>query len=171
MDKVLVQHIVKPHTVFVKVSQDGNKFAKKLVDSGRKANSRVATFVGVRGEDGMVRVGWSVVKFHVGDKFNADTGIAFAMQKALVPEEICDKVDHKYGLRKDFQIFKKRCAKFFKGCLVQGYDPALDPVIEDDRTAKEKALRDALRAILPDNSKHLADGPILGIGGDVAMPM
>lgn len=168
MDKMIVQHIVKPHEVFV-------KWQGKLYPhpSGNKQVGRIGTFVGINVE-GIIKCGWSVVAFHAGDTFNAHAGIAFATLKAVVPEDIPDKVEKKYGLRKDFQIFKKRCSKFFKGMTVENYDPSLDVDDEQEENVKqngEEALREALRNVLPHNSKHLADGPILGFGDGMKIPI
>ena len=164
MDKMLVEHVVKPHVAFAK--KNG-----KLIPIERKQVGRIGTFVGIN-DSGRVRVGWSTVAFHSGDKFNADAGIAFATVKALNPEEIPAKVEKKYGLRKDFQILKKRCSKFFKGIAVEGYDPSLDALaMKEEDNEKEHALRESLRNVLPEGSKHLADGPIMGLGDGMSVPL
>ena len=164
METMLVEHIVKPHVIVKKsIDRKGNTVIRERLNKA----GRVGTFIALKNE-GMIKVGWAICNFHAGDKFNAEAGIAFATVKALNPTSIPEKINRKYGLRKDFQIFMKRSARFFKGNPVVGYDPRNDVRDEDEGY---ETLRKALRAVLPEGQKHLADGPIMGFGDGMKTPI
>jgi len=169
MEKMLVQHVVRPHVVITKTRDAKGK----LIVREKKQVGRIGTFVGINIGNLVVKTGWSVVKFHAGDSFNADAGVAFATVKAVRQSgsPISEKAENKYGIARDYQIFQKRCSKFFKGSIVEGYDPELDFVEDHKVNDKEEALRKALRDLLPPNSKFLADGPIMGFGDGMTTPI